>query len=286
MPDNIVSPTISKTASNNPCVLVFDSGVGGLTIAHEIQQCCPAVNLIYLSDNEAFPYGLKSADYLIPRVEQVLTACLERHSADLIVIACNTASTVALPHIRSHFDIPVVGVVPAIKPAAALSKTSAIGLLATPGTIQRSYTQDLINSYARHCNIVKIGSNRLVQIAEEKLRGIPVNRRELEEILMPFIEPEENLKLDTIVLACTHFPLLKKELISIAPDHWTWLDSGEAIARRVDYLLAEKGYKQLAGPRNNAQIAITTGLEDIKLLSPILAQFGFADFVRLQLPSS
>ncbi len=285
MSDKPLSSPSANSPTRPPNVLVFDSGVGGLTIAAEISRHYPTLNLIYLSDTEAFPYGTKSADYLIPRVEKVLTACRNLYTVDMVVIACNTASTVVLPHIRNHFSIPIVGVVPAIKPAAAMSKSGSIGLLATPGTIRRPYTQDLISSYATHCDIVKIGSSRLVQIAEEKLRGNPVNPLELEDILLPFIRPKGNRNIDTVVLACTHFPLLRDELKSVTPEHWAWLDSGEAIARRVGYLLSESGY-DLTAPEKNHQIALSTGTitDNQLLLKPVLAQFGFTDFTQLEIP--
>src|SRR5690606_39454843 len=169
-----------------PRILVFDSGVGGLSILREIQERLPACEFIYASDNAAFPYGTKPEDELVERVDHVLHQLLKTYAADIVVVACNTASTLALPHIRSHFNQPIVGVVPAIKPAAARSRTKVIGLLATPATIARAYTQELIREHASDCMVVSVGSSELVHMAEQKLRGQVISLTEMTKILAPF----------------------------------------------------------------------------------------------------
>ncbi len=229
-------------AQQYPRVLVFDSGVGGLTIVKHIQHTLPGAQISYLSDFAAFPYGPKPAEFLIERVHNVLTAGIAACQPDILVVACNTASTIALPFVRQQITLPIVGVVPAIKPAAETSQSRAIGLLATPGTVNREYTQNLINTFASDCQIVRIGSTRLVEIAEEKLAGKIPDSEELRAILSPFFHDHTVNVLDTIVLACTHFPLLRSELAALAPKHWRWLDSGEAIAKRVNHLLNEHGF--------------------------------------------
>ncbi len=223
---------MSKAAN----ILVFDSGVGGLSVLREIQQRVPGCDLFYACDNEAFPYGIKEESELVTRVDAVLKKLDQQLQPDIVVVACNTASTVALPRIRAHFQHPVVGVVPAIKPAAECSTRKVIGLLGTPGTVQRQYTQQLIDDFASDCEVIRIGSSDLVVMAEEKLRGADVDKTALKAILQPFFE---HPRLDTIVLACTHFPLLIDELQAIAPFPVNWVDSGEAIARRVAFLLSE-----------------------------------------------
>jgi glutamate racemase len=217
-------------------ILVFDSGVGGLSILQEIRQQYPACSFFYASDNAAFPYGTKTEEELVERVDAVLHQLQQTTQADIIVIACNTASTVALPRIRERFSQPVIGVVPAIKPAAALSHSKTIGLLATPGTVKREYTQQLINEFAADCKIISIGSSELVHLAEERLRGEIITQEQLQPIIQPFID---NSAIDTVVLACTHFPLLKEELQIALPNITHWVDSGAAIARRVGYWLQE-----------------------------------------------
>ncbi len=214
----------------HPKVLVFDSGVGGLSILAEVRARLPWCSYIYACDNQAFPYGTKGEEELVARVDAVLKGLIAAVDPDIVVIACNTASTVALPHIRSHFAKPVVGVVPAIKPAALLSKTRVIGLLATPATVHRPYTQWLIDEFAPDCTVIRVGSAELVAIAEAKLRGHPPDPRVLAEIIAPLFA---NPHTDALVLACTHFPLLRGELEAAAPRPVHWVDSGEAIARRV-----------------------------------------------------
>lgn len=226
------------TATRPPRILVFDSGVGGLSILAEIRARLPSCEFTYASDNEAFPYGTKSETELISRVDQVLRKLLQDYAIDVLVIACNTASTLALPHIRSHFtQQPIVGVVPAIKPAAARSSTKVIGLLATPATIVRPYTHNLIRQYARNKIVISVGSSELVHLAEQKLRGTAVIPEQLASILAPFYEHPDGNKMDTLVLACTHFPLLRAELQQALPVGVELIDSGAAIARRVEYLL-------------------------------------------------
>jgi glutamate racemase len=248
-------------------ILVFDSGVGGLSILQALQQALPACEYIYASDNEAFPYGTKSANFLIERVHCVLQALIEKSQPDLIVVACNTASTLVLPHIRQHFTIPIVGVVPAIKPAAMQSKTKVIGLLATPGTVARAYTKELINEFANDCEVISVGSADLVTLAEQSLRGVPPPPEKLSGILKPLFD---NKQLDTIVLACTHFPLIKEQLISASPRPVNWVDSGEAIARRVSALLATNPpiKKTHYGTQNTA--IFTMPSSDIDLLAMAL----------------
>lgn len=274
-----------------PRVLVFDSGVGGLSVLREIQQRLPACEFIYASDNEAFPYGTKPEEELIARVERVLHQLLRKHPVDIIVVACNTASTLTLPHIRAHFIQPIVGVVPAIKPAAARSRSKIIGLLATPATIVRDYTHALIRDHANDCSVISVGSSELVFMAEEKLRGHPVDLGKLANILAPFTTNNVNAqdqiegelpspRIDTLVLACTHFPLLGKELKLLLPASIDLIDSGEAIARRVEFLLGEHfGWRQVEliepAAANDAHLALFTKDTDaVAQLRQPLARMG------------
>jgi len=223
-------------------IVVFDSGVGGLSVYQEIVKRCPNHDYIFVSDNHAFPYGMKSEPELIERILHVVQQINHHYEPDLLVVACNTASTVALPTLRQNFSFPIVGVVPAIKPAAIASKTKTIGLLATPGTIARSYTQNLIDEFAHDCIVIKVGSSELVNIAEKKLYGQAFNHNQIKGELSPFIETVE---LDILILACTHFPLLKKEISSIfnqTNQKITLIDSGVAIANRVAELCPNSKY--------------------------------------------
>lgn len=215
-------------------VLIFDSGVGGLSILHEIRTQLPDLPLHYLMDNAAYPYGTKSDDFLRPRIVDVCLRAVEQIKPALLVIACNTASTLALPALREALDIPVVGVVPAIKVAAELTTSGHIGLLATPATVNRSYTDELIATYAAHCQVRKLGSTELVQWAENWILH-QQQPTALFELLNEWLTTPTPLS--HVVLGCTHFPLLKPWLSEFWPQI-QWVDSGPAIARRVKNLLS------------------------------------------------
>jgi glutamate racemase len=261
----------SAPISASPRILVFDSGVGGLSIVHEIQKKLPFAPLIYASDNAFFPYGTKGEAELIARVDAVFRKIIAAHPVDIIVIACNTASTLTLPYVRSHFPQPVVGVVPAIKPAAALSQSQVIGLLATPATVARPYTHNLIREYAPNAEVISVGSSELVQLAEQKLRGGHVAPAQLKEILQPFFNHPHGDEMDVLVLACTHFPLLRDELAAQFTPKVQLIDSGEAIARRVASLLGEYNFEE----QSPEHWAIFTKASDaVTALAPQLAQFG------------
>lgn len=220
-----------------PRVLVFDSGVGGLSVAACITRALPGVELVYLADNKGFPYGDQPESVVIERCLHLIGAALEKAPCDVIVVACNTASTVVLPHLRSMTSIPVVGVVPAIKPAAAKTRNGRIGVLATPATIRRPYLDDLVNEFAADCQVERVGHPGLVRWAEDLVRGVPVPTEELSEAVAPL----HRTAVDTVVLGCTHYPLLEDALRKVLPDVDHWVDSGRAIARRVGYWLEELG---------------------------------------------
>lgn len=218
----------------NKTVLLFDSGVGGLSVYQEIRAVLPGLRYIYAFDNAKFPYGELATDELVARCCAVIAAVIARHSVDLVVVACNTASTQVLPTLRHMLTMPVVGVVPAIKPAAAASQKQCIALLATPATVQRSYIDNLVQAYAATTHVLRCGSTELVIQAERKLAGLAVEQEVIERVLRPWRE-EEPVP-DVIVLGCTHFPLLKEEIGAALPGVCQ-IDSGAAIARRVKQLI-------------------------------------------------
>jgi len=255
-------------------ILVFDSGVGGLSILQEIRQQYPHCCFFYASDNAAFPYGTKTEDELLERVDIVLHRLQQTTQADIIVVACNTASTVALPRIRERFSQPVIGVVPAIKPAAVISQSKVIGVLATPGTVKREYTQQLITQFASDCEVISIGSSELVHLAEQKLRGETITQQQLEPIVQRLIHSPA---IDTVVLACTHFPLLKEELKAVLPHIRYWVDSGEAIARRVGYWLETPDLSPIDQESRTVSTAyFTKNNQEIDKLKPILKALNLA----------
>ncbi len=256
-------------------IVIFDSGVGGLSIFDEVRQQLPWLPVVYCSDNAGFPYGPKSEAEVIARVSECLSRLQDNYQPQLVVIACNTASTVALPRVRQELPVPVVGVVPAIKTAATLSQNRCIGLLATPGTVNRPYTDQLIREFASDCDVVRVGSSELVYLAEQQLRGQPVNQTLLTEILMPFLN--RPLTPDHIVLGCTHFPLMKEALSTCAPGV-QWIDSGQAIARRVSSLIQKPD--SVSG--NASHIAVfTQACDSIEALAPALYSRNIGDIQLL-----
>ncbi len=268
----------------------MDSGVGGLSIAAHIRKTCPHTPLFYLADNAAFPYGDKEESWLVDRVVKLAQGLVARYPIQLLVLGCNTASTVVLPALREALSIPVVGVVPAIKPAAALSHSGHIGLLATPGTVSRSYTNQLIADHAPHCEVTRVGSTEVVRLAEEKLEGRPVDLARLQQAVAPLFETDS---LDTVVLGCTHFPLLLDELMQIQPRSIRWVDSGAAIARRVAMLLeplhsatASSVTSSHASSCSAAQDNIVFLTEDVPADSSLMRSFrrnGFTCLKRAEL---
>jgi len=262
-------------------IVVFDSGVGGLSVYQEIVKKCPNHDYVFVSDNQAFPYGTKAESALIERVLTVIHTVEQQYQPDLLVVACNTASTVVLPSLRNCFKFPIVGVVPAIKPAAIKSKTKTIGLLATPGTIARSYTQSLINEFASGCSVIKVGSSKLVEMAERKLYGHCVNTDEIREQLIPFFNTP---KLDILVLACTHFPLLNKEIecfFQLNNHPIELIDSGLAIANRVAELCPNK----LIKTKQVKRVAAFTAIEASEEFTKFLNKTGFNRFKELNVVS-
>lgn len=262
-------------------MLVFDSGVGGLSIVQALQEQLPGLPLAYACDNAAFPYGQKPASWLKARLVEVIGQLIEELNPSLVVLACNTASTLALEELRSVFNLPFVGVVPAIKPAAQLSKTGVIALLATCGTVKRPYTQQLINSFAENCTVIRLGSNELVELAETYLHQGTLCLASLKAVLTPLFNHQQ---LDTVILGCTHFPLLKpamQELAQQAQVNWQWVDSGQAIANRVACLL--KDQPQFSHPLA-ASCWLTQSLPSNSRLPLTLEKFNFTQLKLL--PSS
>ncbi|OCF94155.1 glutamate racemase [Gilliamella sp. wkB308] len=226
-----------KIKNTTPTVLVFDSGIGGLSVYDAIYKKMPNLHYIYAFDNEMFPYGDKSSEFLIDRVTSIIEHISKRYLIDIAVIACNTASTICLPSLRTKFSFPIVGVVPAIKPACQITQNKCIGLLATKATIERAYTTNLIQEFATDCTVKLLGLSELAFIAENKLQGITVDINQLQTLLAPWLS--EPVIPDTIVLGCTHYPFIKEELQVIFPNA-TFIDSGNAIATRVYHLLNEQ----------------------------------------------
>jgi len=228
---------MTESLPNPPHALVFDSGVGGLSVLREIARLLPQLRLTYAADNAAFPYGTKTEAALVARVSAVIGALVETTAPDIVVIACNTASTTALAAVRQFLTVPVIGVVPAIKPAAAGSQSRVIGLLGTRATVASAYTAALVKQFANGCTVLTHGSPELVEAAERKLQGLPPGDADIAAAVANLFGQPGGGRLDTVVLGCTHFPLLAEELAAAAPYPVTWMDSGASIARRVATIL-------------------------------------------------
>lgn len=281
MPIDLVAaspyPAAAMTSAAGPTILVFDSGLGGLTVFAEIRRGRPDAAFVYAADDAGFPYGPLAPAVLRRRVELVLGDLIGRYAPDLVVIACNTASTLVLPHLRARFAVPFVGTVPAVKPAAALSRSGRISVLATPGTVARDYTRDLIESYAAGRQVTLVGSPRLAAMAEAELAGTPVADEALGAEIAPCFVADGGGRTDVVVLACTHYPLLLPRLRRLAPWPVTWLDPAPAIARRVVQLIGEPTRGEAP-----AGIAVFTGGKEVNAaLRAELAARGLTEVVTV-----
>lgn len=263
----------SRSENASPVVLIFDSGVGGLTVFREVAAARPGARYVYVADDAGFPYGNQPEDKLIARIIAVIGDAIERHTPDLVVIACNTASTLALADLRARFAVPFVGTVPAIKPACAQSRSKRIAVLGTQATVSREYTRALIREFASGCDVVLVGSPKLASIAELELSGMPVADADIAAEIAPCFVDAGNRRTDAVVLACTHYPLLTARFQKLAPWPVDWIDPAPAIARRVADLLHEwKAAAQSAPPL----IFFTSGRVPPEPLKAALRGFGFS----------
>jgi glutamate racemase len=256
-------------------ILFFDSGVGGLSVLEPTRALLPNAPIVYAADNAGFPYGKKSEAELASRVPALLGRLIERYRPRLAVIACNTASTIALDHARSALDLPIVGTVPAIKPAAEMSKTRVIGVLGTEATVRQPYVDDLAAKFASDCTLIRHGSPGLVELAEAKLAGEAVSVDQVRAAVQPMFDAPAGERIDTIVLACTHFPLLDDELRRAFPQV-TYVHGGPGIARRIAWLTREQPWPAEPG----RGIAVFTAPPREPLLGS-LATYGLTEIEAL-----
>lgn len=254
-------------------VLVFDSGVGGITVAREIRRLMPGLPLVYAADDAAFPYGAWAEAPLVDHCVATVAALAHAHAPQAVVIACNTASTLVLPPLRARLDIPIVGTVPAIKPAAERTRSGLVSVLATPGTVTRDYTFDLIRRFAPETAITLVGSRRLAALAEDRIAGRPLDRAALADEIAPCFVTRDGRRTDVVVLACTHFPLLAAEMAAIAPWQVDWLDPAPAIARRLREVIApDAGAAGDPGDRAPSDRFVATSGADLAFLERLLGR--------------
>jgi glutamate racemase len=254
-------------------LLVFDSGIGGLSVAREIRRALPGVTIDYVADDAGFPYGDWEEGALAEHVVRLVGDLMERHAPDAVVIACNTASTLVLPPLRARHQIPIVGTVPAIKPAAEQTRSRLISVLATAGTIRRDYTRELIRKFAGDCSVTLVGSARLAPLAEAHMRGEPVNEASIRAEIAPAFSSRDGTRTDAIVLACTHYPFLADAFTRLAPWPVAWIDPAPAIARRAAVVLGAAAHEGAGG----GTAWLTSGKAWPPAMSPVLAAIGLAD---------
>ncbi|MDN3526103.1 glutamate racemase [Halomonas sabkhae] len=288
MPSSPHSPQRSRPATVSPAhqepgrsgvgpgagpILVFDSGVGGLSVVESLRRQLPDAGLAYACDNAMLPYGVRDDSWLVERILRVCQAAVEASGCAGLVVACNTASTLALDALREHLAVPVVGTVPAIKPAAGMSETRHIGLLATSATVARPYTLRLIEQFAGDCRVTRIAADPLVAEAE---RWVMEGQFDAEVLRNSLAVLSDTPKLDTMVLGCTHFPLLRQALTDAAPRPLRWVDSGDAIARRAGQVMSRHA------ARTGGEVAWVTAPS--AALQHGLRRFGFEQTQTLSLP--
>lgn len=259
-------------------LLLFDSGVGGLSVLAEVRAALPDAPIVYVADNGGFPYGTKTEAEIAARLPALLGRLAERYRPRLITIACNTASTIALAGVRAALDLPIVGTVPAIKPAAEQSQTRVIGVLGTNATVRQPYVDDLSARFASDCLVLRHGSAELVQLAEASLRGEPTRDDAYAQVMAGLLDQEGGDRMDTVVLACTHFPLVADRLAAVTPRALRFVDGAKGIARRVAYLTRDQQWPEVPAPG----IAVFTAPIEIESgLKASLARFGLTQIERL-----
>lgn len=254
-------------------ILVFDSGVGGLSVLAHIRQALPKASIVYAADNAGYPYGTKTEAEIAARVPALLGRLVERYHPRIVVIACNTASTIALAHVRSALDLPVVGTVPAVKPAALLSKSRVIGVLGTEATVRQPYVDNLVAEFASDCIVLRHGSAELVDLAEAKLRGVPPSAEAMTRVMAGLYDQPNGAKIDAVVLACTHFPLLAAEIEAASPPNVTLVDSGEGIARRTAHLTQGQDWPT----KREGRAVFTRHDDNVRQLQGALESFGLTE---------
>lgn len=251
-------------------ILLFDSGVGGLTVLAELRKVLPDAPVIYAADNAGRPYGTKTEAQVAARVAGLLGRMTERYHPRLVCIACNTASTIALGMVREVLEVPIVGTVPAIKPAAAMTRTGVIGLLGTEATIRQAYVDRLEHEFASDKRLLRHAAPELVEAAEAKLRGEAVETAAIESAVEGLMCQPGGELIDIVVLACTHFPLLEAELASAFGDGVRFVHGADGIARRIASLSEGQQFHRIA-----PDFAIfTADSDELADYAPALDRYG------------
>jgi glutamate racemase len=249
-------------------LLVFDSGIGGLGVVREIRRLQPGAKITYLADNGFFPYGEKPDAVLLPHIVELIGRAIARFAPSAVVVACNTASTIALGALRAAYGTPFIGCVPPIKPAAAASRSRHIGVLATAATVRRSYLKELISTFAQDCAVHSLGTPSLAELAEQKFRGEKVD---VAGAIAPLFARQGAAAIDAIALGCTHYTFLLPEFEALYPEI-AWFDPALPVARQT--FAVTQGFEN-AGEKNVAYF--TACLPDFERMQERLEEFGFEE---------
>ncbi len=271
---------MTANASINPGapLLIFDSGIGGLSVLRAVRQVMPNAPIVYAADYAGLPYGTKTEAEIAARVPALLGRLVERYKPSLVTIACNTACTIALSHVRAALDVPVVGTVPAVKPATLMTQTGVIGLLGTQATIRQPYVDQLQAEFATGMRLLRFAAPELVHAAEAKMRGEIVDSAIINAAIMGLRKQSGGEQMDTIILGCTHFPLLEQELSDAAGNHMQFVDGATGIARRVTKVSEGRVWPNDA----QAGIFVTTGsIADMEPYRKALAQYNLTQIESL-----
>ncbi len=231
---------------------VFDSGLGGLSVAREIRRRLPSENILYIADSAYCPYGGRSLEEISERAVAVTEMLLQR-GAKLIVVACNTASGAAIDLLRSKYSVPIVGLEPAVKPAAATSVLRRIAVLATPATLKTERFNRLVDRHAAGVELVKVACPGFVELVEAGRISGPETQRVVRRVLKPVLEAN----VDRVVLGCTHYPFLRDVIAEVLGPGIEILDSGAAVARQVERVLTEHRLLAPQGPPGWFQLHTT-----------------------------
>lgn len=265
-------------------ILVFDSGVGGLSVLREARMLMHRQRFVYVGDDAGFPYGDWEESKLTDRMVGLLDTLIKQFDPRLVIVACNTASTLIMPALRSRFDIPFVGIVPAIKPAAERTASGLITVLATPGTVKRRYTQDLIREFASHRDVNLVGATKLARLAEDHMQGKKIDKQILRKEIMPCFVEKDGLRTDIVTLGCTHYPFLVNEMRKLAPWPVDWLDPAEAVARHALTILSDTHGIKNSDTTPPGDIAIMTSSTPPDTIVRLLGSLGL-QLQSLRFPS-
>ena len=243
---------ISK--KNNQPIGVFDSGVGGLSVLIELKRLLPNENFVFLADQLYVPYGEKTKNELIELAYKITDYFIKYHDVKMMIVACNTSTCNSISEVRKKYFLPIVGTVPAIKPAAEKTKSGTVAIIATPSTSQSEVLKNLIKDYCKNVNVLNIGCKNL----EDAVETGELNSLEVHKLLIKYLQEVKNSNADYLVLGCTHYPFLRNSIQKIVGPSVNLIDSGSAIAKHTKSLLVNNILEN-SQKKNGKTVYFTTG---------------------------